>query len=235
MRVGLLQCGSLPPDIVADVGEYSAQFSKLLGGHDITIEAFDVVTGPPPQTVQTCDGWLVSGSAASTYDPLPWIGPVEGFLRQVVGAGVPVVGICFGHQLLAQALGGRVARAPGGWGAGVQCYELVGDRPTWMTGAVDDSLHLVASHRDQVVELPAGAQVLARNEHCQVGAYTVGESVLAMQPHPEYDTDISRRLSSGRRELMGDDVVDAALASLDQPLDAGLVGGWIATFLHQHG
>lgn len=231
MRVGLLQCGRLPQDLVDDVGDYSRLFEALLGPHGVTIEAHDVVSGPPPASAKSCDGWLVSGSAASTFDPLPWIAPTETFLRAVVAEQVPVVGICFGHQLLAQALGGRVARAPGGWGAGVHRYDLVGPPRPWMEPDPPRSIHLVASHRDQVVALPEGAEVLARTEHCHVAAYTVGQHVLAIQPHPEYDATISRSLSQSRRELMGPEVTDQALASLDAPLDSAMVGAWMAAFL----
>ncbi|MGI8757606.1 MAG: glutamine amidotransferase-related protein [Acidimicrobiales bacterium] len=232
MRIGLLLCGHVHPDLIATFGDYPVRFTDLLGSHDITIQPYDVVDSPPPPT-HDCDGWLVSGSAASTYEPLPWIAPMEAFLRAAVADGAPTVAICFGHQLLAQALGGRVEHAPGGWGAGAHRYDLDGGSRAWMGADPPPSVRLIASHQDQVALLPKGAELLARTEHCRVAAYTVGDRALAIQPHPEYSVELSRQLSATRREVMGPEVADAAAASLDQPIDSALVGRWMAAFLHR--
>lgn len=156
------------------------------------------------------------------YDDLPWIAPTEAFVRKVVDDGVPVVGICFGHQLLAQALGGRVERARVGWGAGVYTYELLdGWYPRGIEVAPepgdDGTVSLIASHQDQVVDLPEGAAVAARTDHCPIAAFTIGPRVLAVQPHPEFTTGLSRELSTQRRERMGEATTDAALGSLAGP------------------
>lgn len=232
-RLGLIQCGHINPDLAQLHGDYPHLFGSLLGSLAATLEVFDVqVQEPPP--VDSCDGWLVSGSPDSTYDPLPWIPPVEDFLRAVVGAQAPLVAICFGHQLLAQALGGQVARAPEGWGVGVHRYELTGPVPSWMDSPPPScSVRLVASHQDQVVRLPAGAEVVARTEHCRAAAYTLGPSALAIQPHPEFTAGLSEALIRVRRERIGADTADAALGSLTQPLDSDLVARWMVAFLRQ--
>ncbi len=232
LRIGLLQCGHLHPDLVPGHGDYPELFGALLAPHGIELTTWDVVDGPVPDSPRACDGWVVSGSADSVYDPLPWIAATEQFLRDVVAAEVPLVAICFGHQLLAQAFGGRVERSPEGWGVGVHTYELVGDAPDWMRPIdADGQVHLIASHQDQVVELPEGAEVIARTEHCRVAAYTFGPNALAIQPHPEFGAEISRGLVERRRELIGAATADAALASLDEPVDQAEVASWMATFL----
>lgn len=232
MRVGLLLCGHVHSDLIGAFGDYPALFTDLFGSHDITIEPYDVVDTAPP-SADECDGWLVSGSAASAYDHLPWIPPVESFLRHVVADRVPTVAICFGHQLLAQALGGRVEHAPEGWGAGAHRYDLVGPPRRWTDEGVPPAVRLIASHQDQVAVLPEGAELFARTEHCRIASYTVGGRALAIQPHPEYSVELSRQLSAIRRDLMGHDVADAAVASLDEPIDNALVGRWMAAFLHR--
>lgn len=233
LRIGLLQCGHLHPDLAPEFGDYPELFGELLAGRGLELQTWDVVAGPVPASVHECDGWLVSGSADSVYDELPWIHAVEQFLRDVMAEGVPLVAICFGHQLLAQALGGRVERSDAGWGVGAHDYQLVGPPPAWMVPApVDGHVRLIASHQDQVVELPAGAEVLARTEHCPVAAYALGPNALAIQPHPEFSPEISRGLVERRRDRIGAATADAALASLGQPIEQGEVAAWMANFLH---
>lgn len=233
LRLGLIQCGHINPDLAATHGDYPHLFATLLGRLGVTIDAFDVhVAGPPP--VDACDGWLISGSPDSAYDPLPWIPPVEDFLRAAVSAEAPLVAICFGHQLLAQALGGRVARAAQGWGVGVDRYDLVGSIPSWMVPLPHDrSVRLVASHQDQVVELPPGAEVVATTGHCRVAAYTLGSAALALQPHPEFTVGLSQALIELRRERIGSNTADAALSTLAQPVHSDLVAQWMVSFLRQ--
>jgi GMP synthase-like glutamine amidotransferase len=232
LRVGLLQCGHIHPDLVPTHGDYPEAFADLLAGMDIELVTYDVTVGPPPSSVRACDAWLVSGSASSAYEPLAWIPPVEDFLRAIVEAEAPLVAVCFGHQLLAQAMGGRVARSEAGWGVGAHDYELVGDAPAWMTDVpATGRVRLIASHQDQVVELPDGAVVIARTDHCPVAAYTLGPRALAIQPHPEFTPAVSRGLVERRYEVIGPERADAALATLDAPLDRALVGRWMARFL----
>lgn len=230
LRVGLLQCGHIHPDLVPEHGDYPEVFADLLGPHGLEITTYDVTAGPPP-ALDAQEGWLVSGSACSTYDDLPWIAPVEQFLRDAIAEAVPLVAVCFGHQLLAQAHGVPVARADGGWGVGAHDYELVAvDRP-WMVPPADGPVRLIASHQDQVTALPDGAVLVARTAHCPIAAYTFGPWALAIQPHPEFTAEVSAGLIARRRDRIGDERADAQLATLDRPLHRELVGGWMARFL----
>lgn len=228
MRIGLLQCGHIRSELGEIHGDYPQLFGDLLADHPVELITYDLPAGAQPDEVDECDGWLISGSSDSVYDDLPWIPPAEDFLRRAVAAGVPVVGICFGHQLLAQALGGKVERSPRGWGAGAHTYRLT--RP--IEGWPDDvdqpaSLNLIACHQDQVTELPAGAEVLASTDHCPVAAFTVGSTVLAIQPHPEFTAPLSRELTDVRSGLMGPERARAAIASLDRPLNTEPVAAWM--------
>jgi GMP synthase-like glutamine amidotransferase len=229
IRVALLQCGHIHPDLVPEHGDYPEVFADLLGPHGMDITTIDVSQHPIPEA-GSFDGWLVSGSASSAYDPLPWIADLEAHLLRLLAESEPLVAVCFGHQVLAQALGSPVEKAEGGWGVGAHRYELVGAPRPWMDPPAD-SVRLIASHQDQVVELPTDAELLARTDHCPIAAFAVGEAAIAIQPHPEFTAAVSRGLIERRRGAIGEDRSDEALASLDGPLDRELVGRWMATVL----
>jgi GMP synthase-like glutamine amidotransferase len=231
LRIGLIQCGHVHPDLVPTLGDYPELFADLLGPHGIELTTFDVDHEQFPVDLGGFDGWVVSGSANSAYEDLPWIHRTEELLRKLVADRAPMVAVCFGHQLLAQALGGRVAKAPGGWGAGMHRYDFCSEPLPWMEPSPVGGVRIIASHQDQVVELPEGAVVIARTDHCPIAAYTLGSSVLAIQPHPEFTAEVSRGLVERRRDRIGAEASDAALASLSEPLDQDLVAGWMARFL----
>jgi GMP synthase-like glutamine amidotransferase len=183
-------------------------------------------TGQLPVSLDECDGWLCSPSRSSVYDDEPWIEGVAEMLREAIARERPFVGICFGHQLLAQALGGRVERAAAGWSVGVQRYEIL-EHLEPMQPAVAHCA-LIASHEDQVVEVPAAARVIARSEQCPVAGLAVGERIWTLQGHPEFVPELADHLLAGRVELIGAERVDAARASLAEPTDRHVAARWIA-------
>ncbi|WP_426572617.1 type 1 glutamine amidotransferase [Aquihabitans sp. McL0605] len=233
LRIGLLQCGHVHPEVAADLGDYPELFAELLAPHGIELTTFDVDHDQFPTDLEAFDGWVISGSANSAYDDLPWIHRTEDLLRQMITDEIPMVAVCFGHQLLAQAMGSTVAKAADGWGAGVHAYEFLGEPEPWMVPPPSAPVRVIASHQDQVTALPDGAVLLARTDHCPIAAFTLGPTAFAIQPHPEFTAAVSRGLVERRRDRIGAEASDAALASLDQPLDRDLVGGWMAAFLRQ--
>jgi GMP synthase-like glutamine amidotransferase len=191
MKIGILETGEVHPDLMARHGDYPAMFEAMLGAVDPSLE-FDtvrVVSGEMPASPTDADAWLVTGSRHGVYDDLPWIAPLRAFLRASVAARVPVVGICFGHQILAEALGGKAEKSDKGWRLGVQDYDLV-SRPGWLEH-VPDHFAVRALHQDQVVTPPPGATVLARSPHCDYAALAYGDpeapDAISLQPHPEFD------------------------------------------------
>jgi GMP synthase-like glutamine amidotransferase len=226
LRVGLVLLGAPPPGAPHSEGGYLAMFRALLAPHGIELEAVDARAGELPASPDAFDGYVLTGSASSVYDDEPWIAPAEDLLRRIVAAGIPVAGICFGHQLLAQALGGRVEKAAAGWGMGVHAYEL----DLGLDGA-PTAMRLQAMHQDQVVALPEGARVWARSEHCPIAGFTVGDRVWTVQAHPEFTAPFARHVIDRRRPVAGEALADAATATVDQPTDHELVAGWIAAVL----
>lgn len=219
MRIGILQTG-LAPEALSELGDYPDMFARLLDGHGFDFETFRVVEGDMPPSATACDGWLITGSRHGVYEDHPWIAPLENFIRAAFAARVPVVGICFGHQIVAQAMGGRVERYAGGWAVGATAYEF-GDR----------TLTLNAWHRDQVTVAPAGAKVIASNDFCANAALLYDDRALTIQAHPEFRPEFVDGLIQTRgRGVVPDDVLEGASARLATPLQDKTMAAQIAAF-----
>jgi GMP synthase-like glutamine amidotransferase len=229
MRIGLLETGEPPEALQPKFGRYGGMFEALLGGEH-SYATYDVQAGHLPKTADEQDAWIITGSSAGVYEPLPWIEPLSDFLRTARGR-VPLVGVCFGHQIMAQAFGGQVIKSDKGWGVGLHRYDVTTAAP-WM----DDTPHIAipASHQDQVVVLPPGAQVLAGSAFTPFGVVAYGESAISMQVHPEFDPAYAAALIEARRGTRyTDEQADAAIATLHTPNDRTRVAGWIGRFLEQ--
>ncbi|MFO1209478.1 MAG: type 1 glutamine amidotransferase [Amaricoccus sp.] len=237
MKIGILETGEVHPDLRARHGDYPAMFERLLKAADPALDFFTVrvVAGEMPAKPEEADAWLVTGSRHGVYDGLPWIEPLKGFLRACVAAHVPVVGICFGHQILAEALGGRAEKSDKGWGVGVQDYEIVA-RPGWMR-ELPERFSVNALHQDQVVSLPPDATVLARSPHCAYAAIAYGDpeapDAITLQPHPEFGAAFMDELIALRAgTVIPGDAAAAARASLSRPVDSGTWARLIVGYLH---
>jgi GMP synthase (glutamine-hydrolysing) len=227
MRVGLLLCDHVGPEFLGISGDYEEMFGRLFEDYeDVELVVYDAIEGEMPESPRDCDAWLTTGSRYSVNDDLPWIRELEEFVRRVADSGVPFVGICFGHQLIARALGGTVVKSDRGWGVGVKEVQLV-------DSAIEGStVALLNSHQDQVERLPEGATVLGWNEHCPVSVMGVGPSVLGIQGHPEMEPALVEALLLSRRGgLVPEEVADEGLASLAVEPGSGKVAAWIVDFM----
>jgi GMP synthase-like glutamine amidotransferase len=220
MKIGILQTG-LAPDVLADeMGDYPDMFARLLAGHGFTFQTWRVVEGQFPASVTECDGWLITGSRHGAYEDHPWIPPLEDFIRNAYAARVPLVGICFGHQIIAQAMGGRVERYPEGWAVGATDYDFDGH-----------TLRLNAWHRDQVTQVPPMAQVIAANSFCANAALLYDDRALTVQAHPEFRPEFINGLMRARgKGLVPDDLMAKAEARLSLPLNDQAMADRIAAF-----
>ncbi|MCB1366994.1 MAG: type 1 glutamine amidotransferase [Rhodobacteraceae bacterium] len=206
MKIGILQTGHAPEGLLADFGDYGDMFQHLLDGNGFEFQVYSVVDDQFPDAVDAADGWLITGSRHGAYEDLPWIARLEDFLRAAYARGVPIIGVCFGHQVLAKALGGRVEKFAGGWAVGPAEYALKDG----------GSLTLNAWHQDQVVERPDGAEVLASSPFCENAVLAYGDKALTVQPHPEYGRDFIAGLIEKRgRGVVPDALLDDATARLD--------------------
>ena len=228
MSIGLLLCDHLDPEVAEAVGDYTELYPEAFGRVGVELRIYEATRGELPSSLDECEGWITSGSRASSYEDEQWIHDLAELQRALAEARRPQVGICFGHQLLARALGGHVELASVGWGVGGRTFEISAPAP-WMDPA-PERFTILMSHRDQVTRLPEGAQLVAGAEYCPVGAYRIEDHVFCVQGHPEFVPELSRILMERRREAIGEHVVAAGLSSLEGPLDQDLVIDWIARF-----
>jgi len=227
MEIGILRTGAPPPDLAPRFGPYEDMFGRLLGP-GFEVRAYDVQGGGALPAPDAHPAFLITGSAAGVYEPLPWIAPLLGFLREAKGR-AKLVGICFGHQAMAEALGGRVERSERGWGIGLHDYDLWDNAP-WMGEAPPGRIAVPVSHQDQVVVPPPGARILAGNAFTPFGLLEWRDAAaISMQFHPEFEPAYAQALIESRRARVPDP--DAAIASLERPNDRALAGEWIRNFL----
>jgi GMP synthase-like glutamine amidotransferase len=224
MKLAILETGRPPGDLVRRFGDYSAMMTRMLGG-EFEIDTFDVAAGEFPADPSDYEAYLVTGSPAGVYDPLPWIEPLKQFLRDAGDR--KLVGICFGHQIMAEAFGGHVEKSDKGWGIGLQHYEIDRVEP-WMDEMA--SIDVPASHQDQVVAQPPHTKVIASSPFTPFAALAwTDRPAISVQFHPEFDPDYAKALIEARREKMPD--ADRAIASLDRPNDNARIADWIRRFL----
>ena len=227
MQIAILRTGVPPADLAPRYGLYDDMFDRLLGPGFESVR-YDVVAGEYPERPADPDAYLVTGSPAGVYEPLPWIPPLIDFLRAAKGQ-AKLIGICFGHQVMAEAFGGRVEKSVRGWGAGLQDYDVVVRAP-WMDEAA--TIAVPVSHQDQIVVQPPRSHILARSDFSPYGMLAYDDQpAMSMQFHPEFEPDYARALIEVRRDRLPDP--DGALASLDRPNDRARVGGWIKRFLDE--
>ncbi|MEM6482831.1 MAG: type 1 glutamine amidotransferase [Pseudomonadota bacterium] len=209
MKIGILMTGHALPSLIERRGDYDAIFAQMLAGHGFAFENYAVVDGQFPANAEAADGWLITGSKHGAYEEHDWIPQLEALIREIAAAQRPLVGVCFGHQIIAQALGGKVVKYPGGWSVGRQAYTIDGE-----------VLNMNAWHQDQVVEAPPGARVIGQSAFCENAALAIGDTILTIQPHPEFDADILSAIAEERgRGVVPDALLERAKSDLDLPTD----------------
>lgn len=220
MKIGILQTGQSPDVLRASAGDYPDMFETLLAGHGFTFQTWHVEAMDFPASVHEADGWLVTGSRHGAYEDHAFIPPLEDFIRQIFAAGVPLVGVCFGHQIIAQAMGGRVERFEKGWSVGPTDYDFGGEKVT-----------LNAWHRDQVVQRPPGAEVVGCNDFCENAALLYGQKAFTVQAHPEFRDEFVDGLMKTRGPgLVPADLMERASARLGKENSSGQIAARIAEF-----
>jgi len=232
MHIGILKTDAVRPEWVPDFGEYPDMFIRLLQADpSVSFSVWDVEEGchPSESEIDAVDGFIITGSKSSVYDDKQWIRDLEALIQRLHAERKKMVGICFGHQIIAKALGGEVSKSDKGWGVGIHTYDL--DKAPF-AGADDGQLKLVVSHQDQVHELPPGARNVVSNAHCENAGFVIGDHIFTLQGHPEFIDEYSEVIMALRYDMIGADRVAEGRASLQQHDHEGdRVASWMLSFL----
>ena len=237
MRIGILEADTLEPDIKEKYGSYAEMFQRLLLSVDdqLEIKVYPVIEGKYPENMDECDAYLITGSKFSAYDNEPWIKQLRDYILALHKHRSKLIGICFGHQIIALSLGGLTKKSEKGWAVGNSLSKIKKEKP-WMGDEMADAkkqFALLVSHQDQVISLPAQAELIASNAFCPNASFQIANHILCFQGHPEFSADYLSYLMNKRRDSIGEEKCKKAMDSLEIDQDALLVAGWIVNFIRQ--
>ena len=232
MKIGILNAINPATSEVNWQGTPVDAYIRFLesGGATFSYIGFNVALGEFPETVNACDAYIITGSPNGVYEAEPWIADLMQFIRDSYAAGKKLVGICFGHQVLAQALGGHAEKSANGWGLGLKQFTVTTPKP-WMTKQ-PGLYNLYFAHQDQVIQLPAEAELLGGNGFCPNAMFVIGSQVLGVQGHPEFTESIMQDIVSMKNNTIPQEVIAVAADSLQHGTPDNLVfGQWLVNFL----
>ncbi len=225
MKIGILQTGHVPKELENKYPNYSQQFITMLHGNGFEFINYDILNDELPQSPSMADGWLITGSKYSAYEDHSWIKPLENFIKNSYDNNIPMVGICFGHQIIAKALGGKVEKWKNGWSVGATEYKLINS---------DKILCQNAMHQDQVTVIPDGATVIATSSFCKYAAMSYGKKALTWQCHPEFSSEFMKDLIISRQDILPVEIAKNALESLKKPLTTDYIIQEIVDFYNSN-
>ena len=231
MRLGLLLCDHVRPGFRTVAGDYPDFFTRFFADRpEVELVTFDLTAGEWPLDLDECDAWITTGSRHSVYDDLPWILRMADLVRRLDRERRKLVGVCFGAQMIAHALGGEVARAPEGWQVGIKETRVKAARP-WMAPAAG-TFRILHMNGDQILTPPERLRVLGFSDGVPVSVIAVGDHFIGFQGHPEFEPAYSAVLMEARRGiLIPEEVVDSGLSSLALQADTRLLSEWITRFI----
>ena len=221
MKIGILLVGRASDDLVEKYGTYAEMLIALINSekHDFKFKTFNILDSVFPENHLECDGWIVTGSPHGVYEEHSWIPKVSDLINDIYRSKIPIFGVCFGHQLIAQALGGHVEKSIKGWGLGLHTYDI--NNKTDYMGNLTEEVTLNICHQDQVLQVPEGATIYASSEFCENAGFYINDKVLTMQAHPEFLVDFIKALLNARREVtIPKEFVDPALVKLNASPDS---------------
>jgi GMP synthase (glutamine-hydrolysing) len=230
MKIGILN--AVPSKFLIDHQTDPEKFAQLFRsiGAAVELSTYEAAEGELPESVEACDVFLITGSPQSVYDDEPWIAGLERFIQHCYAQRRRLVGVCFGHQLIAQALGGQVVKSAAGWVLGL--HEVSLHRQKLWLSPEQSRCSLYFINEDQVVTMPPRAELIGGNELCPYTIFAIDKQVLCIQAHPEQPERFLRLVTDYLGPRVSPETRHTALASLDNGMpDGELVGGWMLKFI----
>ncbi len=218
--LGILVTGPLHEELSETYGEYDTIFTRFFNDDEWDVKGYRVLENIFPQSVNDADGWLISGSRYGVYETHDWLNPLENFIREAHQKNVPMVGICFGHQIMAQAMGGKVEPFSKGWAVGKKTYQTA-----------TDEFAILSWHQDQIIEKPENATVIAHNDFCQYAGLIYDDWGLSFQGHPEFTTEFFTDLLELREDILPPEIAKQAWAIPLDNLSSKHIATQIKSFL----
>ena len=232
LRIGILECDHAIPELRDEHGDYSDMFADLVSAEHTAIEysLYDLTADQFPVDISACDAYIVTGSKIGVYEDLPWINKAKDLVRKLYDNKIPTIGICFGHQLIAESLGGKVVKADDkGRGLGVQTWDIK-SKPEWMGDFLSASLSLNACHQDQIIELPGNSELIAGSDFCPIAGFQIG-TMLGIQGHPEFNKEYTKYLFDKYEDTLDLETKNITLDSFEKTADSKIVGAWMLDFI----
>ena len=228
IKIGILEPGLPPEELAPSFGNYPSMVESWLGEINAEYQSWTVLNGKFPSSPDEADLWVITGSKFGVYEDHDWIAPLEDFIRACKAEHKLMVGICFGHQIIAQALGGKVAQAGKGWGLGINHYAVTSDWPEALKPSFE-TMSLQAYHQDQVLEAPEGTKTIASSEFCENAALWYPDFAITVQGHPEFRKDYSTALIKNYKGVsLTDEEADEALATMTMENNAAALAEVVA-------
>jgi GMP synthase-like glutamine amidotransferase len=231
LTIGILLTDHVVPELLSNHGDQTDFYDYIFNLADPTVKLriYDVVLDQYPKSIDECNGYLITGSKLSVYDAEDWIRKLETYVQILNEQKKALLGVCFGHQLIAKALGGKSEKASVGWTLGVQDYDFQ-DTFHWVKDQ-NQSVGLIHSHKDQVTKLPKEAELIASNPRVPIAMFKIGNHVMSMQGHPEFTAEYAHAVATMRKEILGEEVYKKASDSLkNQIADNVEVAKWWVDF-----
>jgi len=227
MQIGLLACDQVNPEWRPTHGDYPDMYQKWLAEYEVV--PYRIYAGEYPADPTIHQVWMATGSRYSAYDDMEWITWLKKFILSIRDTKSLFIGVCFGHQILGEALGGKLEKSTLGWQVGVLDFNIL-QQQSWMT-PFQSSINILMMCQDQVTKLPPYSTLLASHPNCPNAMFTTENQYLGIQGHPEFTKAYTKTLMLKREQRIGLERVKAGLDSLYNIPDNQLLSSWIGNFI----
>ncbi len=231
MKIGILICDKVLPELLHIAGEYDGMFRKLFrdAGQNVEIKSYNAVRGELPSSFDDVDGFISTGSKRSVYEQEQWIADYADFIRTLYKERKKLIGVCFGHQIMAHALGGKIVKSTNGWHVGLKTTSVAEQR-SWMAPPLLD-YNLLYSNKDQVEVLPKGATLLGKSARCPIAMFQMDDCFLGIQGHPEFEAPYMKALFNSRKDIIPPDIIESALKTIEHKTNGIEIAKWFINFI----